>query len=770
LALGIGANCAVFNLINAVFLRPLPYKDGDRLVRIHSLNPSLNISTSDVSPLDFTDWRSQCKSFEYVAAFLIGGSIIKVEDETERVQAAGVTADFFPLFGVNPIAGRHFLPEEDKPQSNGAAILSYKLWTRLFSADPHVIGRFISLNGRSVVIVGVMPQGFSYPAGTELWASLRLDDDYPRSNRFLQVAGRLKGTASLESAQAEIDSISVRLAQEYPKTNQGWKVELILLKQWGVSATRRALLILFGAALCVWLIACANISSLMLARSFDRRREMALRAALGAGRLRLAKLLLTECLLFSVIGGVVGTLGGKIIVDVLLGINPPDLSQISASLSEAMGLTYALTVSVLTGIAFGLLPLADAINLNLNQELKQGAVASAGATRSIRRGILIAVEIALSLVLLVGSMLLLKSFAHLTEADLGFSYRNLLTMRIVVPNRSDAERLNFFREVGDKLRSRPGIQSVGMSLSLPLNGGGYYTKRAFIVQGRPLVDAEEAYATWRAIDPGYFETLGVRLLKGRFFSEQDKADTPQVAIINEMTAQRYWPGENPIGKHITLWRDETFSREIVGVVKNVKVGGMEDNPELEIYVPFAQKPQPGMSVIVRVAGDPMGMIPALRRAVREVDKNFPVYEFRTMEQILSRGLARRQFITVLVTLFSVISVSLAAIGIFGVVSFSVTRMTREIGVRLTLGARARDVCGLVLRRELPPILIGTGIGLVISFFLTRLLRAMLYEVSETDLTVFMMAPALLIIVALTACFAPAYRASAVNPLIALRSE
>jgi putative ABC transport system permease protein len=777
LAFGLGVNCAVFSLINAVFVSPLPYADEDRIVRIQSINPSANILSGEVSPADYFGWRSQSKSFDYMAAFLIGSTIIKTRDDAERVQAVDVTSDFFKVFGVNPMSGRLFLPEEHNPNSNSGVILSYNLWTRLFKADPNVIGTQISIQDTRVMIIGIMPKEFDYPEGTGIWNSAGLENNFPRGDRFLHVVAKIKNATSIKSAQSEIDYLSSRLMQEYPQTNQGWKADLTPLRKWKADTIRRLSLILFVASVSVWLITCANISSLTLVDSLKKRKSMALRAILGATRLHQIRLILTENLLLSVAGGVVGILLAKIIISIFINITPQEMLRFPLSLSNPTFLIYTLILSILTGVTCSSFSLINVLYIEPYREIKEGSLSMSGRIRSIRRGLFIGFEVALSLVLLISSGLLLKSFLHLVRADLGFTNRNMLTMRILVPNRRDSERINFFSTVVNKVKNYPGVQSVGMTFSLPIKGGGFYLKRRFIVHGSNSVNLDDAYANWQSIDPGYFETIGVKLIKGRFFNDYDQADTSPVIIINEITAQRYWPNEDPIGKQLTLlgahktsWPEETIPREIVGVVKNVKGGEAENDPEPEIYVPFAQKPQVAMTIIARVSGNPNQMIQAFREIVRGVDNNFPAYDFKTMEQILSVWQSRNRLITTLITLFAIISILLSAVGIYGLVSFLVTGRTKEIGVRIALGAQINDIRKQILKHEILFIFIGLVIGIVVSLSIGALLRAVLYEVRETDIIVFTIAPLFLFIVAFIACYIPIYRISKIPPLNALRYE
>ncbi|HEY0081671.1 MAG TPA: ABC transporter permease, partial [Pyrinomonadaceae bacterium] len=593
LAVGIGANTAIFSVVNAVVLRPLPLPDAGRLVWFDGVNPARGITESALSMPDYLDWRGGADAFQSMTAFVQGSAILSDEtSEPERVPRGVVTASFFPTVGVNPAQGRAFVAEDELTGSEPVAVLSHGLWQRRFGANPNIVGSKFTLSGRSVTIIGVMPAGFDYPSRAQLWSPLKLGaEDERRDNRYLQVLARLKPAATLAEAQTQIDTLSARLAQQYPETNGGQSARLTGLQEWTTKGVRTSLLLLFGAVGFVLLIACANVANLLLARGASRRKEIALRTALGAGRPRIIRQLLTESLLLACLGGAAGLILSLFLTDLLVALSPADVPRLNEVRLDARVLTFTLGVVSLVGLLFGLAPAWQASKTDLNEVLKDGGRSSTeGRGRNRLRALLVVSEMALSLLLLVGAGLLIKSFVLLRDVNPGFDPANVLTMRISLPGARYTEpklRANFFDELTERVKTLPGVEAAGATLSLPLGGSNYSVGRSFIREGRPLVTQESLDTDYFVATAGYFRTMRIPLKAGRDFTEQDRAETPPVVVVNESLARRVFPGEDPVGKRITVWRDEKFAREIVGVVGDVKSTRLDAETGSQIYVPYA---------------------------------------------------------------------------------------------------------------------------------------------------------------------------------------
>ncbi|HVG32679.1 MAG TPA: ABC transporter permease [Pyrinomonadaceae bacterium] len=776
LGLGIGANTAIFSVVNSVLLRPLPYPDADRLVYLQAVNPAQGITASNISPPDFADWKNQNQTFEDMTAFVTGGAILSGDTEPERVPAAYVSASFLPVLGVKPAIGRSFLVEEDREGNDSVAIISHALWQRRFGADPSVVGRQINVSGQSTTVIGVMPADFEFMQPVDMWRPLAVEmTSERRDNRYLQVLARLKPGVSLEQAQSQINTITERLGQSYVETNSNWGARLTGLHDLMVAGVRPALLLLLGAVGFVLLITCANVANLMLARAAARQKEIAVRAALGASRLRVVRQLLTESLLLSTIGGGVGLLLGIWLTDFLVSISPANTPRLETVHLDSRVLLFTLAVTFLIGLLFGLAPAWQASRVNLNEALKEGGRSfSEGWRRNRVRKALVISEVALSLMLLIGAGLLIKSFVLLRGTDAGFDAENVLTMRVSLPSlkyKEGRQKAEFFERLAERVAQLPGVESVGATLSLPLGGSNYSVGRAFIPEGRPLTPEESINASYSVTTPGYFGAMKIPLVAGRQFTERDREDAPQVVIVNETLARRYFPNEAAVGKRIKIWRDEQFPREIVGIVGDTKTDVLEGEASPQMYVPHAQDSSwGGMSLVVRSTAKPLALTSAVRGAVLSLDPDQPVFGIKTMEDVVAASVATRRISMMLLSGFAGLALLLAALGVYGLISYSIAQRTHEIGLRMALGAQARDVLGLVLRQGMSLVLVGVAIGLVSAFALTRVMKSLLYEVSATDPLTFAGVALLLIVVALIACLIPARRAMRVDPMIALRYE
>ena len=775
LALGIGANTAIFSVVNAVLLRPLPFPDSERIVALSGVNPSKGITDSNMSAPDFADWKEQSRSFEQVACLFTGGSLLVSGEEAERVRGTSVTEDFFPLFRTPALLGRPLESDDSKKDATAVAVLSHGLWQRRYGGDPAVVGRQIMVGRGSVTVVGVMPPGFNFPERTEIWFPLSLDPAAERrDNRYLEVFARLKPEATLARGQAELDAVNARLAQSYVETNRGWDVRLTNLRERLVGSMRAPLLVILGAVALVLLIACVNVANLLLARSAARRKEFAVRDALGASRGRIVRQLLTESFLLSLAGGAAGVLLSLWLTQLLVGLIPPDTPRLDEVRPDARIFGFALAVSVCAGILFGLAPALQASRRDVSETLKEGGRTGVeGGRRNRSQSVLIVSEIALSFMLLAGAGLLVRSFMRLRDVNPGFNQAGVLALRISasgVQYPAGPARAELYRQVTERLGSLPGVEAAGAVLSLPLGGDTFNVGRSFIREGRPATPEESANASYLVATPGYFRALGIPLVSGRVFAAQDSEKTPMVVVINETMARRFWPGESPVGKRITIWRDEKFPREIVGVV-----GDTRSNPAepagAQMYVPYAQDPNwSSLSLVVRTSADPSSLTAAARNEVHALDKTIPVYNARPMSDVVAASMAERRASTLLVGAFALLALLLALVGIYGVTAYYVTQRKHEIGLRMALGARTSHILGLVVGRSLRLTLVGLAVGLCGALALTRVLGSLLFEVKPADPVTLAAAAVLLGAIALLASLLPARRATRVDPLIALRAE
>lgn len=776
LALGIGANTAVFSVVNATLLRPLPFKDPHRLVGVYKIQLQKGLTFSQLSPVDFGYLRDHSQVFEQIAALLFFSFNLTGSGEPEQIGGAFVSADFFPLLGVQPLLGRFFLAEEDQPGRNRVVILSRSLWQQRFGSDPGIVGKTLTLNDESFTVVGIVSLDIASPLGgrADLWVPLALVAKAMTNTRpSLWVRARLKPGIRLEQAQAEMSALARQLEEQYPEPNRGWDVKLSPLQEMYVGEIRPTLLVLLAAIGFVLLMACANVANLLLARATDRQKEIAIRVALGASRLRLIRQLLTESLLLAVLGGAVGLLVAFQGTEFLMAMKPlGDLHQMFQMGIDGHVLSFTSTVSLLTGMIFGVVPAWQASRPNLNESLKEGGGTSTGGVRRQRsRQVLVVFEVALALLLLIGAGLMLKSFLRLRGVDPGFNPHNLLTMKISLPTSKYRERRQiaaFYQQVLQRIKTLPGVKSVGAAFAAPFSK--WNAVFAFTIEGRPApAPGEVPEANFRVVSPDYFQAIGIPLLRGRHFTEGDTPEAPGVIIINEALARRFWPNEDPLGHRMKLEGEEGW-RLIVGVVRDVKHWGLDQAAEPEMYVPYLQRPWRFMILVVRTVSDPVNLAGAVREQVWAVDKDQPVAEMKTMEQLLEESVSQPHFSTFLLGVFAALGVILAAVGVYGVISYSVIQRTHEIGIRMALGAQPKDILRLVLGQGLKLTVVGIGIGLLGAFAVTRFLRSLLYGISPTDPMTFAGASLLLGGVALAACYIPARRAMRVDPMLALRYE
>jgi putative ABC transport system permease protein len=783
LALGIGANSAIFSVVNAVLLRSLPYKDPNQLVIAWETNPQLlsdYLKThNEAAPANFYDWQTQSHVFENLAAFRWRDYSLTGGDTPEQVRGNAVTTNMFATLGVQPILGRDFLPEEGQAGKENVVILSNGLWQRRFGAAPDIIGRQISVNGQPFTVVGVMPQGFEFPrAAAELWSPLAPDDDLKANRRahFLYTRARLKPGVTMEQAQAEMDIIASRLRQQYPDTNNQRGIRLASLSQESVAQIRPALLILLAAVGFVLLIACANVANLMLARAAARQKEIAIRTALGAGRLRIIRQLLTESVLLSLLGGICGLLLALWGIDLLLASMPrqfalgiPGWNKIGL---DYRVLSFTLLVSLLTGILFGLFPAWQASKYALNESLKEGGKSSASSGRKRFRNALIVSEVTLALVLLVGAGLMMKSLWRLMDVKPGFDPQNLTTLRIALPQSQynrDEQVVAFYSELTGRIKNLPGVESVSTIDMMPMGGSGGTT--TFLIEGRPAPpQGQYPEANARTSSPGYFQTMGIPIIKGRDFSEHDTVNTPLAVVINETMARKYWPGEDPIGKRLLDPGNRTPPAEVIGVVGDIKHFGLDDQAEEYIYTSSIQTPGNAMFLVVRTATDPVSMTATLRKEVQALDKDLPVFDVKPMNERIIESAGPRRLVMFLLGVFALVALILASVGIYGVMAYAVTQRTHEIGIRVALGARRGDILKLVIRQGMWLVLLGVTLGLLVSFAVTRFMAGLLFGVTANDPLTLAGVALLLAGIAFIACLIPARKATKVDPMVALRYE
>ncbi|HKP35720.1 MAG TPA: ABC transporter permease [Pyrinomonadaceae bacterium] len=776
LALGIGANTAIFSVVNAVLLRPLPFNDPERLVWLWDTAPQL--ATIPTSLPDFLGWKEQNRSFEHLAAYQSGSVFIDAGDGTTDTPVGLVTPELFSVFKVSPILGRTFTNEETLPGRFRVAVLSHSIWQNRFGSDPNVTSRTLQLNGATYAIIGVMPAGFSYPNRAELWRPLPIDparlDPGPH---YLNVVGRLKPGVTLAQAQADMSTIAARLSEQYKEKNAGHGVKLEHLTNVVVGDIGLALYVLLAAVGFVLLIACANLANLMLARVGARQKEIALRTALGASRMRIVRQLLIESVMLALCGGVLGLMLAFWAVSWVVSLSADTIPRVREISIDPRVAGFTLLVSVLTGVLFGLAPALQVSRPDLTDALKESGRTTAGLRRNRLRSVLVISEVALSLVLLVGAGLMIRSFAKLNQVDPGFKPAQVMSLGVAILRLKypeDQHVAQVYSQILERAAAVPGVVSVGAISDLPLMGSN--TSDSFTIEGRPPIPKEmEPSTEYHVVTPRYFESMGIPLLSGRDFANTDTRQSPNVVVINDAFARRHFAGENPLGHRLKLQGQERDPLLIVGVVGNVRQLGLDQQPPPEVFVPFLQDPlsttyQRAMTIVARSQSDPGAIAGPLKAAVTSVDKSLPVFAFKPMTEYMHDSLARRRFSLILLSIFSGVALVLAAIGIYGVISYGVTQRTHEMGIRMALGAKPRDVLRLVVRQAMLLALVGVGIGLVASLMLTRLMKSLLFSVSVTDPTTFLAIAMLMTFIALLACLIPALRATRVDPLIALRYE
>jgi putative ABC transport system permease protein len=732
-----------------------------------------------VAPANFFDWRDQNHVFESVAAAQVWGPNLSGADRPETLKALQLSANMFRLLGVNPTYGRTFNDGEDQPGNDHVVVLSDRLWQRKYGKDPKIVGQQITLDGESYTVVGVMPAQFQFApfwaTGAEMWAPLNLNARLQdRKGQSLRVFGRLKAGVTREQAQAEMDTISRRLEQQYPESNKGLTVSVDSLHDKAVGNSRPALLILLGAVGFVLLISCANVANLMMARATGRQREIAVRTALGASRGRVIRQMITESLMLALAGGGIGLLIAMWGVEGLLALGPSILPKTQTIGLDLYVLLFTLGVSLATGLLFGLAPALQTSKLDLNSALKEGGRGSTeGGSQGRLRRLLVVTEIALAMVLLIGGGLLLRSFARLQAVDAGFNPHNLLTMEVSFAgsNATTAPRqAAFLNELTQHVSALPGVRSASVVNHLPI--GGDIWSMGFTHEGRPEpAPGENPSAVYRIARPAYFETIGATLKGGRDFTDRDNENAPGVVIINEAFARSQFRGENAIGKRIKVTDDGMNPREIVGIVKDAKQGELASEPVPEMYLPQSQAPKlRSATLVVRTSSDPLTLAGSVQNEVWAIDKGMPVSQVRTMDQVISDSIGPQRFNMLLLGIFAIVALILAVVGIYGVMSYSVSQRIHEIGVRMALGAGRRDVLSLVVGQGMRLALVGIAIGLVASFMLTRLMESLLFGVSATDPGTFVIIASTLGVVAFLACYVPARRAARVDPMVALRHE
>jgi putative ABC transport system permease protein len=784
LALGIGANTAIFSVVHAVLLRSLPYADAEKLAIVWERKQGDTKSWNVINLGNFYDWKDQNSVFSDMAAFFDLNVNLTGDGQPEQLSGQIATTNLFSLLGAQPILGRTFVPDDGKEGEPEPVVLGYSLWQRRFGGDRGVIGRKLTINNQPATVVGVMPAEFGWyiqngsmtnkPA--EIWAPWQVSNETrKRQGRFARAVARLKPGVTVAQAQAEMNTIGARLEKAYPEFNTNWGVTVVPLRTQFTGDIRKPLLILLGAVALVLLIACANVANLLLARAASRKKEISLRAGLGASRMRIARQLLTESVLLSSLGGMLGLLLAWWGTRALIALSPPSLLDLRDVKVNLPVLGFTLGVSLLTGLVFGLVPALEAARFNLSDALKEsGKNIGGSSTRSYRlRNIFVVTQVALALILLVGAGLLIKSFNRLQSVDPGFNQKNLLTMGVGLPRRkydTDSKRIEFFKSAVAQSQTLPGVVSAGAINTLPFDGP--HSGTVLEIEGQPKLPPGQELNTGVCVtDANYFQSMQIPLKRGRLFTSQEATEMRHVVVVNEMFARKIFPGQDPLGKRVKIYmKNENEPTEIVGVVGDTKHLGLDTENEVMAYWPHPELASSSMTLVIRTQGDAKSIAAAARNVIHNLDPDQPIGDVSTMEQLLSKSIARSRFNTTLLSVFSIVALVMAAVGIYGVMSYSVVQRTHEIGLRMALGAQQRDVLKLVVNQGVALGLIGVALGLVGAFGLTRIISTLLFEVTATDPRTFVAVALGLFLVTLVACYLPARRATRVDPLVALRYE
>ena len=787
LALGIGANTAIFSVVNAVLLRPLPFDDPSRVMQVWHVPPPKSfpgMTMFSVSPANYLDWQGQSSSFEQMAAYGFRSFTVGGKERPEEIQAAAVASDFFPLLRVRPLLGRTFAPDEDRPGQGHVVVLGYQFWRDHFAADRNIVDRDIQIDGEIYSVVGVMPEAFQFPSWAKVWVPLAWTNENRavRGNHNYLVVARLKKDVNIHQAQAELSAISTRLERLYPEDDKGWGAVIQPLREQLVGDVRPALLVLLGAVAFVLLIACANVANLVLAKTLARRKEIAIRTALGATRFQVLRQILAETVLLSVAGGAFGLFLARFGMTLIVKVLGDRIPRFMVVELDAQVLLFTLLLSVAAGILAGLIPAVRFTRADVNEALKQAqSRGSSDARGGQTRRLLVVSEVALSLVLLIGAGLMIRSLWELRKVPPGFDPHNVLTMSVTIPaNRfpSPPGQIHFFQEVLTRIRALPAVDSAGVIDNLPLDGGGSH--QPFSIEGRPVLPmADQPEVDVRLISPGYVRAMHIPIVRGRDLTDSDVAGRPGAVLISDSLARRFWPNEDPIGKHLTLTFFPGVVREVVGIVGDVKLDSLDETrPVATIYHPLAQISVPpgetwrshGMTFAVRTSSEPANSISAVTGAIHQVGPDLPVVDVLSMNDLIAQSISPQRLNALLLACFAGLALILAAVGIYSVLSYAVRRRVREIGIRIALGASHQDVVRLVLADGLKPILLGVTLGLGAALALSRVVTSLIYGVRATDPFTFAAVALLLLVVGIFATIIPAYRATRIEPVRILREE
>jgi putative ABC transport system permease protein len=784
LALGIGANTAIFSVVHSVLISPLPYGEPGKLVVMSAKNEKLNITQQPIAYPNIVDLQAENRVFESLSAIRGESFSLTDRDEPERVAGVRVSSNILSLLQVRPALGRSFRPEEEQPAQASVALVGYGLWQRRYAGDPRLVGQAITLDGRSYTVIGILPAWLKHPgltlvnlpSGADVWIPvIPAVSEQNRNFANMRMIARLRPGVTLAQAQAQMDTLARQLERQYPDSNTNLRLDVVGLREQLTGRIRNALWILLGVVGCVLLISCVNVANLLLARAASRKTEVAVRAALGASRRQLIRELLMECMVLSLSGGLLGLVLAYGGVQFLRFLSPAGIPRVEEIAISREVLLFTLLTSGLTGLVFGIIPAFQSSRFQLAENLKQSKKGSSGGLRHRRSlNALVVIEIALALVLATGAGLMMRSFRSVLRVNAGFDSRNVLTLSAALPQatyKDQQQQLLFYQRALAKIQALPGVQSAAGTFRVPITG---FATSIFTVQGKPVPVGQVPSADYRAISPDYFRVMGIRLIKGREFSERDSGEAPDAVIVNEELARRYWSGEDPIGKRIQVATELTRWREVVGVVASARLTSLEAPADPAIYIPFPQNTWPNALrnsfIVIRSSSDPQGLVPAVRREWRSIDPALPIAQIRTMDEIVGDSLSQRRFNTTLLALFACLAGTLAAVGIYGVMSYTVTERTREVGIRMALGARRSDITALVTGTGARLAVLGIAIGVGAAAISTQLLSGLLFGVSATDPMTFVLTALVLAAVMLLASYIPSRRAATTDPITALRYD